>query len=180
MWSLAAPTPRKGGVSDLIGTFQALYDDLLRMMTARTGNPDRAADIVQDTYFRLASAQAMGQVIVNPRAYVFRVASNLAIDDGRRVTRTRQRDVPEDETVALSDPQPLADAALLAKERLRLLDAALQQLPVKARQALLLNRVEGLTQREIAEQLGVSESMVTQYVAQALRTCRAWRRRVDA
>src|SRR5262245_61245388 len=93
-----AESSRKTGygssLSDLIVLFQAFYDDLLRLVTARTGNPDRAADIVQDIYFRLAAAQAAGQVVTNPRAYVFRMAANLAIDDGRRLTRTRQRDTP--------------------------------------------------------------------------------------
>ncbi|MCP6134986.1 helix-turn-helix domain-containing protein, partial [Klebsiella pneumoniae] len=53
-----------------------------------------------------------------------------------------------------------------------MLDEALLQLPDKARQALLLNRVEGLTQAQIAQRLGVSESMVAKYIGQALRHCR--------
>ncbi len=55
-----------------------------------------------------------------------------------------------------------------------ILDQALLQLPPKARQALLLNRVEGLTQRQVAQRLGVSESMVAKYIGQALRHCRGW------
>lgn len=170
----------RADASDLIAIFQSLYDDLIRMLTARTGDPERAADIVQDTYFRLAGVQAAGERVANPRAYVFRVAHNLAIDEGRKLTRAIRRDASEDEAAVLRDPEPLADAALLAKERLRLLDAALQELPSNARQALLLNRVEGLTQAEIARRLGVSESMVIKYVAQALKHCRAWRRRIDS
>lgn len=166
--------------SDLIATFQALYDDLHRVITARTGDPDRAADIVQDTYFRLASAQAMGTEIANPRAYVMQVARNLAIDDGRRLTRTMRHHASDEEVLAVADSTPLPDTTLLAKERLRLLDTALQELPPRVRQALLLSRVEGMSQRLIARQLGVSESQISQDIAKALKHCRAWRRRAGS
>ena len=58
--------------------------------------------------------------------------------------------------------------------RCRLGDEALAQLSDNARQALLLNRLEGLTQAQIALRLGVSESMVAKYIGQALRHCRDW------
>jgi transmembrane sensor len=71
-------------------------------------------------------------------------------------------------------PGTRARAALLARERLQILDEALLQLSANARQALLLNRIEGLTQAQIAQRLGVSESMVAKYIGQALRHCRDW------
>lgn len=166
--------------SDLIATFQAFYDDLHRIVTAHTGDVDRAADIVQDTYFRVASVQAMGTQIDNPRAYVMKVARNLATDDGRRLSRNIRYNGSDEEALAVSDPAPLPDAALLAKERLRLLDSALHELPSRARQALLLSRIEGLSQREIAKRLGVSESQISQDIARALKHCMAWRRRTGS
>jgi RNA polymerase sigma factor (sigma-70 family) len=170
----------RAGASDLIAIFQSLYEDLLRMVAVRTGDAERAADIVHDAYFRLVAAQEAGQPIDDPRAYIIRVAQNLAIDDGRRRTRSLQRHAPEDAAAEMLDGQPLADAVALGRERLRLLDAALQELPANVRQALLLNRVEGMTQAEIARRLGVSESMVVKYVAQALKHCRKWRKRIDS
>jgi RNA polymerase sigma factor (sigma-70 family) len=169
----------RGSKSGLIVAFQALRDDLHRLLTWRTGDADDAADLVQETYFRLAAAQETGHNVDNPRAYVLRTATNLAIDWMRQKARLRAIHAPEDELEPVPDPAVLPEEVLLARERLRLLDEALRQLPPKPRQALLLNRVEGLTQAEIAKRLGVSESMVIKYVAQALRHCRAWRQRFD-
>jgi transmembrane sensor len=98
----------------------------------------------------------------------------------RQETRQRAMHAGADALTDVRDPSVLPEAALLARERLRLLDEALRQLPPKPRAALLLNRVEGLTQAEIARRLGVSESMVVKYIAQALRHCRAWRDGFDA
>lgn len=167
----------RSGTSDLSAAFQALYDDLHRMILARTGDPDRAADIVQDTWLCVAATQTLGVPVSNPRGYVLRVAQNLAIDEGRRLTRLGKIHVPEEEGLAVIDPAPPADAALLAKERVRMLDAALQELPERARTILLLNRVEGLSQAEIAQRLGISPSLVSQEIAKALKHCRLWRRR---
>jgi RNA polymerase sigma factor (sigma-70 family) len=110
---------------------------------------------------------------------VLRTATNLAIDWLRRDVRLRTVHAPDDEVETIEDPTERPEARLIAQERLRLLNAALLELPPKVRQALLLNRVDGLTQAEIAVKLGVSESMVTKYIAQALRHCRTWRDRSD-
>jgi len=157
----------------LIASFQENYEDLLRFLTRRIGNVERAADVAQDTYLRLAALPAANADIQSPRAYVYRVAGNLAIDRLRREGRLGSNFTfveAVDETVA--DPAPSPEATLLARERLRQLDAALDELPPKARLALLLNRIDGLTFAEIALRLGVSESMVAKYIGRALRHCR--------
>ena len=69
-------------------------------------------------------------------------------------------------------PTPSQETHAIGRQRLRLLETALDELPTKPRLALLLNRVEGRTFAEIASRLGVSESMVAKYIAQALRHCR--------
>jgi RNA polymerase sigma factor (sigma-70 family) len=162
----------------LIRTFLSLYDDLLRLLSWRTGRPDIAADLVHETYMKLATRES-DERVENPRSYVLRTATNLAIDWLRRDIRIRAVQGSDDEIENIEDLAERPEARLLAQERLRLLNAALLELPPKARQALLLNRVEGLTQAEIAAKLGVSESMVTKYIAQALRHCRAWRDRSE-
>lgn len=161
----------------LIASFQENYEDLLRFLTRRIGNVERAADVAQDTYLRLAALPAANADIQSPRAYVYRVAGNLAIDTLRREGRLGSNFtfVEADESIVDSAPSP--EATLLARERLRQLDAALEELPAKARLALLLNRLDGLTFAEIALRLGVSESMVAKYIGRALRHCRdrMWR-----
>lgn len=166
--------------SRLLASFLEHYDDLLRFLVRRVGTVERAADVAQDTYLRLAGISDGTGAIVDPRAYVFRVAGNIAIDTLRRDGRIQSRTSGEDAALDVPDPAPLGDAVLAGRERLRLLDAALAALPPKAAKALLLSRVEGLTHARIAARLGVSESMVGKYLVQALRHCRDWMARAEA
>jgi RNA polymerase sigma factor (sigma-70 family) len=159
-------------VSALIASFRDNYPDLLRFLTRRTGDAARAADVAQDTYIRLATLAPASLEVENPRAYVYRVAGNLAIDTLRREGRIANDFTFVEATEAVPDSAPSPEATVFARERLRLLEAALDELPPKPRLALLLNRVEGRTFAEIAAQLAVSESMVAKYIARALRHCR--------
>lgn len=168
----------RGGSSDLLASFQEHYADLLRFLARRLGDVEHAADVAQDTYLRLAALPA-GEPIKEPRAFLFRVAGNLAIDRLRVENRLAALHAEEGAAMDLHDPTSCPQSSLLAGETLTQLDKALGQLPDKARLALLLNRIEGLTHAQIAERLGVSESMVGKYIVQVMRHCRAWMRRVD-
>jgi RNA polymerase sigma factor (sigma-70 family) len=161
------------GTSDLLASFQEHYAELLGFLARRLGNVEHATDVAQDTYLRLASLPE-GEAIQEPRAFLFRVAGNLAIDRLRREGRLSALHVDESGTLEVCDPTASPETALLAGESLAQLDIALNQLPAKARLALLLNRLEGLTHAQIAAQLGVSESMVGKYIVQAMRHCREW------
>lgn len=159
-------------VAMLIAVFRENYQELLRFLTRRTGDVERAADVAQDTFLRLSAMPSGAVDIQNPRAFVYRVAGNLAVDAMRREGRSQARFAGPDAGSVVPDPQAGPEGVVLARDRLRQLEAALDELPPNARLALLLNRVDGRTFAEIASQLGVSQSMVAKYIAQALRHCR--------
>ncbi|NQD53767.1 sigma-70 family RNA polymerase sigma factor [Pseudomonas sp. CM25] len=161
-------------VSSLLASFQEHYDDLLQFLTRRMSDRQRAADVAQETYLKLLHIDEQAVPVLHARSFIFRVAGNLAIDTLRRERRIAASHDDSDGASELACPAPAPEAALLARERLQILDQALLQLPANARQALLLNRIEGLTQAQIALRLGVSESMVAKYIGQALRHCRGW------
>ena len=142
------------------------------------GNVEKAADVAQDTYLRLASLADTAQIL-EPRAFVFRVASNLAIDRLRQ--EQRRSAVHDDDSGShdVCDPLASPEKHFLAAEALEQLDKSLAQLPSKARLALLLNRLEGLTHAQIAVRLEVSESTVGKYIVQAMRHCRDWLRQSE-
>ena len=167
------------GNAGLIAGFQDHYDDLVRFLTRYIGSEHRAADVAQDVYLRLATAPAPAEEIADPRAYFFRVARNLAIDTIRQDRRRGRYLSPYEPPPTLADPLPSPEAVLQSRRRLDLLDRALRQLPDKPRQALLLSRVEGMTHAAIAGHLGVSESMIAKYLAQALRHCRDYLRQAE-
>jgi len=157
--------------SSLIATFLGLYEELSRHLRRRTGSAERAQDVMQDTYLRLLETEArQSQDVRDSRAYIYRVAGNLAVDTARRERRGGGSE--GEPTEHLMDPQPGPEHRADAHGRLRRLDAALAELPSNVRVSLLLFRVDGLSHAQIARRLGVSESMVAKYLARALRHCR--------
>ncbi|WP_417828150.1 RNA polymerase sigma factor [Thalassospira sp.] len=162
--------------SVLIASFQENYEQLLRFLIRKlNGDSERAADVVQDTYLRLAQTLDTEDQIDNPRAYIYRVAGNLAIDQIRRDRRQNvHQDVEADDfhVADIGDPKPGPENIYLSREQIALLDRALSQLPEKPRAALLMFRVDGLSHNEIAQKLGVSNSMVAKYIGRALKHCR--------
>ena len=162
----------RNDVSMLIAVFRENYQELLRFLTRRTGDAERAADLAQDTFVRLSAMPAGNVDIENPRAFVYRVAGNLAIDAMRREARIQAHFATSEVGSVVPDSKATPEGVALARDQLRRLEAALDELPPNPRLALLLNRVEGRTFAEIAGQLGVSQSMVAKYIALALRHCR--------
>lgn len=162
---MAAPSSR------LIDAFLGLYSELKRHLRRRTGDSSRAEEVMQETYLRLLETDSRQQQeqIRDQRAFIFRVAGNLAIDVARREQRAGGSGEPDPQQ---ADPVANPERNAIAQDRLRQLDSALRELPPNARLALLLFRVDGLSHALIARRLGVSESMVAKYLAQALRHCR--------
>lgn len=159
-----------------LSAFEQHHNDLLRFFTHKLGCRDLAADCTQETYVHLVRMRSTIDV-QNPRAFLFRVAANLAVDNLRKIRIRREAlsvDPPPDNSPSMA---PSAEETLAAKQRLARVEHAIGELSPKCRSALLMNRLEGKTHREIAEKLGVSESMVAKYVIQALKHCRA---RLDA
>lgn len=101
--------------------------------------------------------------LTNAEAFLFQTASNLSIDRFRRRKLEQRHQIPSDE-VARSVEDTIA-----AKEIVELLESALLELPIKVRQAFVLHRHSGLSYAQIADQLGVSKSMVEKHVIQTLK-----------
>lgn len=158
------------GLSDLQNLFTELRGDLFRALRRRTGDRELAEDLSQDVFVKLSSVQAAIPDREHARAYLFRMAGNLAIDH-RRV-ETRRAEILDGSRVLFEDMQQGADAAVQTRDELRLVEAALAELPERCREVMLLSQIEGLRQKEIAERLGVSVSLVEKYRLRALRHCR--------
>lgn len=142
-----------------------------RLLLARTGNAADAEDIVQEMWLRIEQAR-MGPV-ADPLAYLMRMASNLAAD---RQTATRRRLAREGGWLSLQpkgDEQPDPERQILSAEEWARLDALLGSMPEPMHRALRMFRLEGMRQRAIAEELGMSVSGVEKLLA------RAYRRLVD-
>ena len=126
---------------------------------------ETAADLAQEAFARLLALPAMA--VRNPVALVYGIAHNLAVDHFR--SRGRQFPVA-DMTEAEEQPSSLPDPSEVAhwRQRLTLLEEALGRLPPQCRRAFILNRFEGLSQAEVAAQMGISRQMAERHVAKAL------------
>jgi RNA polymerase sigma factor (sigma-70 family) len=127
-------------------------------------------DLVQESLVRMVRARESGP-IRSARALLFTTARNLALDAVRR-----QRVVVFEPITDETAPTVLTDAsdvvATVAKQQeLELLTKAIQSLPDRLRQVFTLRTAYGLTQRQIAEKLGVSESTVEKSMAAGIRLC---------
>jgi len=117
---------------------------------------------VQEVFVRALEAPP-----ANPRPWLFAVALNLARDDGRRAVRQERRlELLRAEAGGASAPAP--DAALERDEKAAAVRAALEDLSVKDREALLL-KAEGFSYAEIAAALGLAPGAVGTTLARARR-----------
>jgi RNA polymerase sigma factor (sigma-70 family) len=141
---------------------------LIGFLSRRLGSVQDAKETAQEAYVRLLQLSLPDSHVL-VRAYLFRVAGNLAIDRLRRRARMcRAKDLPTD---PYGGPEPL-ERQLLADEQMLLLSRCLQKLPEKVRSAFLMCRVDGLSHGQIAERLNVTDRMVRKYLTQALLHCR--------
>jgi RNA polymerase sigma factor (sigma-70 family) len=150
--------------------FREHNEALVRFLLARLGSPQEAREVAQEAYVRLLSLdepEAVGYL----RAFLFKTAANLAIDRRRRgVMHSRAMESPLFREFADARTPERQVAGTQAVERLQRLLAAM---PLKCRQAFILNRFDGMDVASISRELGISERMVQKYIARALLFCRA-------
>lgn len=161
--------------AELDSLFREYHRELAAFAYRKLHDREAASDLVQDAFVRyIAHVRQTEMAAESPRFFLWRIASNLLLDLARRERRRGQM-VALDAVAPheLSDRAPSAERRLSARQEYRALRQALDELPAKARTALLLNRVERLTHAQIATRLGVSPSMVNKYISRALCHCLA-------
>ncbi len=125
-------------------------------------------DIIQDAYIRVLRSRAEGEVR-SPKALLFVVARNLMLMQFRHRQVMREDSLTDFELAGIMDESPdIADAVARSQE-LELLTLAIQSLPKRCRQILTLRKIYGLSQKEVAAELGISEHTVEAQGTIALR-----------
>ena len=162
------------GKSALIATYLERRADLVRFFTLRLRSTSAAEDLVQEIYVRLASVDGLSD-IQNPAAYLYRLGSNLMLDRLRGQRRTAHRDAAwlDSQTTRMGahevSPEPSAEAAVAARQRLAQLNAALTELGAQTQRVFRMHKFEGLSHPEVAQALGISRSAVEKHMMQALK-----------
>jgi RNA polymerase sigma-70 factor (ECF subfamily) len=149
-------------------------EDLKRYFTLRLGSTEAAEDLVQDIYFKVLVGDA-GETIGNPAAFLFRLGSNLMLDRLKQQRRAAARETGWAETQSFAiggeaaADAPAADEALVQRQRLAKMLAALEDLTPACRRAFRLHKLDGLSHAETAQAMGVSKSTIEKHIGAALK-----------
>ena len=166
------PHPEDAGVStrDLKAWFVRevlpLEVSLVQFLRRNWRNGDEVADLRQEVYARVFES-ARKEIPRSAKALVFTVARNLLIDRYRHNRIIPIDGVPDIEAINIPSDEPGPDRNTIARDELRHLKAALENLPPRCREAVILRRVERLSRAEIAKRMGISENTVKRHLADA-------------
>lgn len=156
-------------VSDetVTGLYHQHIDELHRFLRARLTCAELARDLAHDVFVRLMSADSVA-TIANPRALLYRIAGNLAIDHYRAnpVRPEMFLDIAEHTSIPSEVPGPEQTAA--ARESLERLCLAIGKLPAQCRRIFILHKFEGRSHAEIAAEHGITRNAVEKHLIRAL------------
>ncbi|WP_198970608.1 sigma-70 family RNA polymerase sigma factor [Xylophilus sp. ASV27] len=166
-----SPTPAPSAHRAVHALYTAHHGWLQDWLRRRLGCAHRAADLAQDTFVRVLLRPQVLPTLREPRAYLTTLAKGVVSEHWRRQALERAY---LEALAALPEPH-----ALSPEDRLQLLqtldeiDAMLDGLPPRAREAFVLSQLEGLTYAQIGARLALSERTVKRYMAQAFERCLA-------
>lgn len=156
----------------LIDAYLQMRGELGRFIAVRLGAQGDVEDVLQELYLKASRASGTDD-IRDPRAYLYRLASNLMMDRWRSARRAAARDGAWRLAVYGSDGSvddaPSAEAEVDARQRLQAIVKKIDGLPEKTRAVFHLHKFDGLSYAEVAEREGISRSSVEKHMMQALR-----------
>lgn len=126
------------------------------------------SDLLQDIYVRVYDT-ARTALPTSTRAFVFSIARNLLIDRVRHERVISLQAVEDLEALNIAADAPGPDAYTMAREELRRVQAALEHLPPRSRETIVLFQIHGLSRHEIAVRMGITEKTVTWHLNTGMR-----------
>lgn len=158
------------------------YRDLLNFCLRNARDRETAADLAQESYARVLSMQQAGQVIAEPGALLRQVALRAKIDLDRRAAIRQHDDIDalEESRQPASPAHLQPDAAYASSQAVDAYLATIEALPPRCREAFCMYLFDELPNQQIAARMGVSISMVNQYISRGKLACAARRKALDA
>ena len=153
---------------------QAVFSEQRRalevMLRGRTRDPQLAADLTQEIFLKLRRITAPLPNKHEARRYLFSMARNLATDHQR--VEGRRTQILEGAVSLFEDVVPSPEEEAITRDQIRIVEAALAELPKHCRNVLYMSRMLGMSHSEIAAELNISKSLVEKYVVKAMLHCR--------
>lgn len=154
--------------SDAEALIEKHRKELHGFLLQRVSCNETAHDLLQDVFVRLINMKP-SEPIRNPRAFVYRIAANLATDHLRQCRDTVDLDV--EEVASLSDDTSEPETIVFNLQQIKRCERALSELSPLSVKILLMSRFDGYTHKQIAEELGISVSWVEKNIILALKHC---------
>lgn len=155
----------------LVDVYRQYRRELCAYITGKFGvDTSDAEDIVQSAFANFAELEGV-LLVENPRAFLYRACSNIAIDQKRhgKVRQGYSETVlhTEEEASDATGPERTNES----RQRLGILAQVMWAMPGRRRQLLMMSRFDGLSYAEIARQVGLSETVVRKHIAKAIDDC---------
>ena len=144
-----------------------LEASLMQYLQHNWRNKSEISDLRQEVYVRVYEA-AKHEIPEWPKQFLFATARNLLINRVRHAQIVPIEAVSDLEALEIAGEVPDPERIVQARDELRLLQVALDSLPPRWRTAVVLQRVEGLSRKQIAERMGVTESSAAKYLADGI------------
>jgi RNA polymerase sigma factor (sigma-70 family) len=161
---MTAPDARDWFVREVL----PLEAALMQFLQHNWRNKSDIADLRQEVYVRVFDA-AKKEIPIRTKQFVFATARNLLINRVRRERIIPIEAVADLDALDIAKDEPGPERNVAARDELRHLQSALDRLPPRCREAVILGRIEDLPRREIAARMGVSEDTVTEHIAKGMR-----------
>jgi RNA polymerase sigma-70 factor (ECF subfamily) len=173
--SMTEANDRTDALQGIEGVLLANRTRIVRFLQVR-GAGDAAEDLFQDLWMRLTERRA--GPIADPLSYAMRAANNLMLDRYRSARQSELRDQAWTDANSAGDPS--AERALISREQLALIEQAIVATGERPARIFRRFRMDGVPQREIAGELGISLSTVEADLRKVYAAIAAARRQFDA
>lgn len=148
--------------------FERYYAELIHYMSRVLGDRERAQDVVQETYLRVSILGNRPGTITEPRAFLYRTAKNIVIDEWRK--KRNKKEFASDELAISECEEPLTQ--ILSEYRMGRLQKTIDELPPRCHEAFILHKFEGYSHKEVAKIMGISVNAVEKHIIRALLSCK--------
>ena len=139
---------------------------LMQFLQHNWRNKSDISDLRQDIYVRVYES-ALKELPESPKAFVFAIARNLLIRRMRREQIVPIEAVTDFDALGAAIDTPSPERTAIARDELRRLQAALDRLPPRCREAFVMQQIDGLSRQEIADRMGVSDKTVMNHLRDA-------------
>lgn len=140
---------------------------LMHYLQQNWRNKSEIEDLRQEVYVRVYEA-ALNEIPAQPKAFLLRTARNLLINRVRREHIVPIDAVADLDSLGVANETAGPERSVVARDLLRRLQTALDRLPPRCREVVVLRRIEGLSRPEIASRMGISQDTVSEHLAHGI------------